>query len=312
MIIQTWSHPAPGMRTWVRVVRLGAVVPAALAGSFIAIMGLGFLPGAVLVGAFALTALLALILACGLLEAPAAQVLGASRGLRPGEQGLLEPPLRLLDRVQLAPRRVLIRLVDTGGEPAVPIGRHTVLVQPWVMTAFYGGGLVTADVAAVIGHAVARQHVGPARTDLAARLWAAPWSLIHGVAHGFARVFSWVPAGGVSWKLRGLLGVVALWQGFQPQGSPALGICAAILVAVSYVAPWADRTWRAAVERDADRILATSGLADPLVHYAQWRDGSGSLERVHRVRRAQNAPASGVAAPRRLVCAWRRVSECAP
>lgn len=292
MIISTWNHPAAVVRTWVRVVRLGAVVPAALAGSFIAIMGLGFLPGAGLVGAFALTALLALMLACGLFEAPAARVLGVSRGLLPGEQALLEPTLRLLARVQLAPRRVLIRLVNTDGEPAVPIGRHTVLVQPWVMTTLYEGGLVTADVAAVIGHAVARQRVGPARTDLAARLWAAPWSLIHGVAQGVARAFSWVPAGGVSWKLRGVLGVVALWQGFQPQGSPVLGICAATLVAVSYLAPWADRTWRAAVERDADRILATSGLADPLVHYAQWRDGSGSLERVHRIRLAQNVPAT--------------------
>ena len=81
MIIQSSNHPAPGIRTWVRVVRLGAVVPAALAGSFIAILGLGFLPGAGLVGAFAMTALLALILACGLLEAPAARVLGVGRGL---------------------------------------------------------------------------------------------------------------------------------------------------------------------------------------------------------------------------------------
>lgn len=304
MTTQSWQPGPKRMPFWVKAVRLCAVVPAALAGSFIAIMGLGFLPGAGLVAAFALTALVALVLVAGYGEGVAARVLGLGRGLRPGEAALLEPTLRLLDRVELEPWRVLVKMVTSGDEPAVPIGRDTVLIDPGVVTALYQRGLVTADVAAVIGHAVARQRVGPAATDLAARLWAAPWSLLYGVIQGIARVFSWVPAGGLAWRLRGSLGVVALWQGFQPGGSPVLGIATFTLIAVSYVAPWANRTWRAAVERVADQILAARGLADPLVHYAQWRGGDRSLERVHRIRRAQHAPTSSStdrsAAPRVL------------
>ena len=41
------------MRTSTKLIRLFAVIPAAIAGSFIAIMGLGFLPDAGLVAAFA-------------------------------------------------------------------------------------------------------------------------------------------------------------------------------------------------------------------------------------------------------------------
>jgi hypothetical protein len=59
-----------------------------------------------------------------------------------------------------------------------------------------------------------------------------------------------------------------------------------VLVAISYVAPAADRTWRAVVERDADRIVAQRGLADPLIYFVQWRQGADSMERVHRIRAA--------------------------
>jgi hypothetical protein len=58
------------------------------------------------------------------------------------------------------------------------------------------------------------------------------------------------------------------------------------LIALSYIAPAADRAWHSIVERDADRIVAQRGLADPLVHLAQWLHGAASLERVHRIRAA--------------------------
>jgi len=269
-----------------KLIRLCAVVPAGLAGSFIAIIGLGFLPGAGLVFAVLGTLLVSIALACGWWDAPAARVFGFARGLRPGQRAVLEPTLSLTKKLDLAPGRVLVRLTDTEGLPATPIGRRTVIVEPWLVQGLYDRRLTAADAATAIGHAVASQRVGPAPFDLAARLWAFPWTLLFVVIRRIARMFSWVPAGELAWHLRIVFGGVALYQGFQPEGNPALGIATAALVALSYIAPAADRAWRSIVERDADRIVAQHGLADPLVHLAQWRHGAAALERVHRIRAA--------------------------
>jgi hypothetical protein len=283
------------MRTSTKLIRLCAVVPAGLAGSFVAIMGLGFLPGAGLVFAFLGTFVVSIVLACGWWEPAAGRIFGFARGLRPGERALLVPTLRLSAQLGLARRRVLVRLIDLDGLRATPIGRRTVIVEPWLLQGLYERRFTTADAATAIGHAVASQRVGPARFDFAARLWAFPWTLLFVIIRQIARVFSWVPAGELAWHLRIVLGVVALVQGFQPDGDPALGVATAVLVAISYIAPAADRAWRSVVERDADRIVVRVGLADPLIHFVQWRHGAASLERVHRIRSAAEEPRSAPA-----------------
>lgn len=253
------------MRTSTKLIRLCAVVPAGLAGSFVAVIGLGFLPDAGLVFAFLGTLVVSIVLACGWLEAPAARIFGFARGLRPGQRAVLEPTLALVEKLDLAPGRVLVRLTDTDGLPATPIGRDKVIVEPWLVQGLYERRLTAADAATAIGHAVASQRVGPSRFDLAARLWAFPWTLAFVVIRQIARIFSWVPAGEFAWHLRIVIGVVAVYQGFQPGGNPTHGVATGVLVAISYVAPAADRAWRAVVERDADRIVAQRGLADPLI-----------------------------------------------
>jgi len=281
------------MRTSTKLIRLCAVVPAGLAGSFVAVIGLGFLPDAGLVFAFLGTLLVSLVLACGWLEAPAARLFGFARGLRPGQRAVLEPTLALVEKLDLAPGRVLVRLTDNDGLPATPIGRGTVIVEPWLVQGLYERRLTTADAATAIGHAAASQRVGPARFDMAARLWAFPWTLVFVLIRQIARIFSWVPAGEFAWHLRIVIGVVAVLQGLQPGGNPTLGVATGVLVAISYVAPAADRTCRAVVERDADRIVAQRGLAGSLIHFVQWRQRAHSMERVHRIRAAAaDRPAS--------------------
>ncbi|MEO5666067.1 MAG: hypothetical protein ABIR39_22585, partial [Nocardioides sp.] len=238
------------------MIRLGVVVPAGLAGSFVAVIGLGFLPDAGLVLAFLGTLVVSLVLACGRLETAATRLFGFARGLSPGQRAVLEPTLALVEKLGLAPGRVLVRLTDTDGLPAIPIGRDTVIVEPWVVQSLYQRRLTTADAATAIGHAVASQRIGPSRFDLAARLWALPWTLVFVIIRRIARACSWVPAGELAWHLRIVMGVIAVHQGFQAGGDPTLGVATGVLVAISYVAPAADRAWRAVVERDADLILA--------------------------------------------------------
>ena len=271
------------MRTSAKLIRLCAVVPSGIAGSFVAVMGLGFLPELGLVAAFAGTLIVSLVLAFGVGEAPAVRIFGFARGLRPGESAVLASPLALLTMLDLEPRRVVMRLTDTGGLPATWIGRHTVVVEPALVQGLYERRLTREDAAAAIGHAVASRRVGPSRCDLAARLWAFPWTLLYVVIRQIARGFSWVPASGFAWQMRFVIGVIVVVQGFGPGGDPALGIATGILIAISYIAPAADRYSRRAVERDADRLVALAGLAGSMVHYAQWQDAADSLERVHRI-----------------------------
>ena len=108
------------MRTSTKLIRLCAVVPAGLAGSFVAVIGLGFLPGEGLVFAFLGTLVVSLVLACGWLEAPTARIFGFARGLRPGQRAVLDPSLALLEKLDLAPGRVLVRLDDDARLPATP------------------------------------------------------------------------------------------------------------------------------------------------------------------------------------------------
>ena len=278
------------MRTSTKLIRLWAVVPAGLAGSFVAVMGLGFLPDSGLVFAFLGTLVVSLVLACGWWEAAATRLFGFAGGLRPGQRAVLEPTLALVEKLGLAPGRVLVRLTDNDGLPVTPIGRDTVIVEPWLVRTLYERRLTTADAATAIGHAVASQRIGPSRFDLAARLWALPWTLVFVVIRQIARIFSWVPAGELAWHLRFVMGVIAVYQGFQPGGNPTLGVATGVLVVTSYIAPAANRMWRAVVERDADLILAQRGLADPLIQFVQWRQGADSMERVHRIRVAAADP----------------------
>ena len=293
------------MRTSTKLIRLFAVVPAGIAGNFIAIMGLGFLPDAGLLAAFAGTLVVSLVLACGFWEPAAARIFGFARGLRPGERATLEHTLALLKVLDLAPGRVLVRFVDTGGLQATPIGRRMVIVEPTVVHGLYERRLSYEDAAAVIGHAVASQRMGPARFDLAARLWAFPWTLLYAVVRQIARAFSWVPAGGFAWHMRFVIGVIVVVQGFQPDGDKTIAIATGILIAISYVAPAADRAWRGVIERDADRIVAHAGLAGSMVAYAQWQLGADSMGRVHRITAAneerKQQKASAAAAHAELV-----------
>ena len=296
------------MRTSTKVIRVGVVVPAGLAGSFVAVIGLGFLPDAGLVLAFLGTLVVSLVLACGRLEAPATRLFGFARGLRPGQRAVLEPTLAVVEKLGLAPGEVLVRLNDTDGLPATPIGRATVIVEPWLVQSLYQRRLTTADAATVIGHAVASQRVGPSRFDLVARLWAFPWTLVF-VIRQIVRACSWVPAGGLAWHLRIVMGVVAVYQGFQVGGDPRLGVATGVLVAISYIAPAADRTWRAVVERDADLVLARRGLAEPLIRFVQWRQGVDSMERAHRIRVAVAGPLAAPPAARTLASLTASTAE---
>jgi len=277
------------MRRSTKLIRLCAVVPAGLAGSVVALMAFGFLPDRAELAAWAVGLALIFILSFGMLEAPAARVLGFARALRPGEQALLTPVVRLAEQSGLPVDRVLVRLVEADGSLVRPIGRRTVIIDPWLVEALHRRAISVPEAAAGIAHAVAALRVGPARFDLAARLWAFPWTILAAVCRRIAEAFSWLPAGRLAWNLRIVVGGVALVQGFQSRQA-GTGVGAAALVAVSYIAPAANKAWCAIIERDADAVVAAHHLGEPLIRLVQRFHVTKSLDRVHRIRSASVVP----------------------
>lgn len=273
------------MSTRALLMRLGYVVPAGLAGCFVAVM---FIHPAVVTYGFVATVGVVLVLSAGRWERPFGSWLGFARRPRPGEWALLEPAVQLATKVGLGPGRVLVRRVDIPGPGVNPIGRHSVIVDPAIVEDLYRGRLSAAAVGTLVAHAVARQRHGP-RYDLAARMWAAPWAVFMVVVECVKAVFSWWPAASLSWSLRGVVGGVVLYQGLQPDGTN-IQLATAALIALSYLAPACNNGWQRAVAREADALVARSGLASPLIAWVQYWQAD-SLERVHRIKVAASLPA---------------------
>jgi hypothetical protein len=296
------------MRTSTKLIRLCAVVPAGLAGGVVALMAFGFLPDLAEIAAWAVGLALVFVLSCGMLEPPAARVLGFARALRPDERTLLTPAVRLVEQAGLRVDRVLVRLVEGNGPLVQPIGRGTVIVDPWLVHALRRRAISVPEAAAAMAHAVAALRVGPARFDLAARLWAFPWTIPTAVCRRIAEAFFWLPAGRLAWNLRIIVGGVALVQGFQ-NGQPGTGVGVAALVAVSYVGPAANKGWCAIIERDADAVVAAHHLGEPLIRLVQRFYVTKPLERVQRIRRA--SVVLGEVVPEKVLVAasrWRLTS----
>lgn len=220
------------MRTSARLLRLGAVVPAAIAACVVALMASGFLPDSIEVTAWGLWLAAFVVFCRGVLEGLAARLLAGARQPRPGERALLAPAVRLMEKAGLAAGRVLVRNRTSRRHLVEPIGRHTIVVDPRLVEGLFCRTLSVAEAAAAMAHASAALRVGPARFDVATRFWALPWTLLAGLCRGISESLSGAPGGGLAWRLRFVVGGVAVVQAFQG-GRPGVGIGVGVLVAVS-------------------------------------------------------------------------------
>lgn len=262
-----------------------AVVPIMLVGGFVLVIGLGFVPNEVLVLGLMGLAALSGVLSLGWGESVAARVLGLARGPGSLEAQGLAGAGGLASARGLGVDRVLVRWGVMSGfihEPATPIGRRSVIVEPWVIDRLRVGELTNDDVAALLAHAAAFQRDGLFRFDLAVRVWTWPCAVVMCGVAAVARGFGWVPAAGVTWRMRILVGVVALLQGFQAGGNRALGIVAFCVVSGSYLVPAAGSWWFRRAQSRADRLTAGAGFARALEDMA-WARDTGSVRTTERV-----------------------------
>lgn len=276
------------------VLKVAAFAPAVVASTLLTVAFAPLLPplaGWVLFvgGLLAMTAL-----SCGPGEDFAIRALFRGRRLTTGEERLLAPAVRLLCQRGLCPPvtrlwvRDSVHPISSGG-----VGRRSVIVSGGLIAAVRDGQLPSDQAAAVIAHAAGTVRAGVVRCDAALKFWTVPWQLVRNVGVGAARWFAWIPLAGLAWRLRFIVGGIALVQGLI-DGRPAAiaaGIGAGLVVALSYLTPRLAASWATAVSEAGDHEVDRAGLGEPLAAYLRRCPRSPeTFERIHRLSGA--APAS--------------------
>lgn len=282
------------------VLKVAAFAPAVVASTLLTVTFAPLLPplaGWILLvgGLVAMTALTG-----GLWEDLAVRTLFRGRRLTPAEERLLAPAVTLLCQRELGPPvtrlwvRDSVHLVCSGG-----VGRRSVIVSGGLIAAVRDGQLPSNQAAAVIAHAAGTVRAGVVRCDAALEFWTVPWQLVRTVGVGAARWFTWIPLAGLAWRLRFLVGGIALVQGLI-DGRPAAiaaGIGAGLVVALSYLTTRLAASWATAVSEAGDREVDRAGLGEPLAAYLRRCPRSPeTLERIPRLSGAEPAPRPSLAA----------------
>lgn len=239
-------------------------------------------------------------LSCGMGEDFAIRALFRGRRLTTAEERLLAPALTLLCQRGLGPPvtrlwvRDSVHPISSGG-----VGRRSVIVSGGLIAAVRDGQLPSDQAAAVIAHAAGTVRAGVVRCDAALEFWTVPWQLVRTVGVGAARWFAWIPLAGLAWRLRFIVGGIALVQGLI-DGRPAAiaaGIGAGLVVALTYLTPRLAALWATAVSEAGDREVDRAGLGQALAAYLRRCSRSPeTIDRIHRLAGPEPAPRPSLAA----------------
>src|ERR1035437_5503944 len=190
------------------------------------------LPGLTLfAGGLTLTA----VLCAGGLEPPAVRLLGHARVLSEAEAAALAPAIALLCQRGLAPPAVELYARDGEvGISAGAAGRHSVVVSSGLLQAAQLGQLPADQAAAVIAAAVGRIRLGQTRVDIAIEFWTIPWQLLRAVCLGIAKAVGMFPLTQFAWRIRFVMGAVAVVQSMA-DGRIVAGAVVAVFIALTYL-----------------------------------------------------------------------------
>ena len=187
-----------------------------------------------------------------------------------------------------------VHLISSGG-----VGHRSVIVSGGLIAAVRDGQLPSDQATAVIAHAAGTVRAGVVRCDAALEFWTVPWQLVRTIGVGAARWFAWIPLAGLAWRLRFIVGGIALVQGLI-DGRPAAiaaGIGASLVVALSYLMPRLAALWATAVSEAGDLEVDRAGLGQPLAAYLRRCSRSPeTFERIHRLIGDEPEPRPSLAA----------------
>jgi hypothetical protein len=276
-----------------------AVIPALSAGALMTVMIWPALPGPLQVGASCSMAIVSALLLVGSGESVAARLLFGARRMSQTEDAHLRSVMSDLEQLGLNLPMTQVYVARRPGSPiCAAVGRRSMILSCEVLAAITARQLPRREAMAFIAHAIESVRSGMSRQDALIRLWSLPWLLLSTLGRPFGRLLN--PA----WKLRGLLVAVAVWRslvGDTPtSGSTngaAIGCALATLLALTYAAPHASKSWRDHVIARADDVIVSTGLGPDLVRLLRRLPRTRTTDM--RLRRLAPGPIRSSPLPRR-------------
>ncbi|MDQ2852230.1 MAG: hypothetical protein M3Y49_16170 [Actinomycetota bacterium] len=236
-------------------------------------------------GFFAVEVVVLGVLATGRAETLAVRMLARAREPREYELAALRPAIAVLEELELASPAVELLVRD--GQAGIRVGaagRRTVVVSQGLVEAIAAARVRPDEVAALLTHAIGRIRSGQTRYDVALEFWLLPWRMLQSFSRGVGRAIGWFPLTALAWRMRFVTGAMALVQGIN-EGRAVFGVIGALVVALSYAGPWAERHANLMAEEEADQFVAAAGLGDALARFLErGRPTPHVLQRIHRLR----------------------------
>lgn len=221
------------------LLKAAVVIPDLMIASLLWLVIIGLLPP---VAGFVLMVgglIFAVVLAAGLGEDLTVRVLYRARRATPNEAPRLAVAWRIATH-RLDADGFRLRIVSHG-PPVGTAGRQHVLLRKDV--AAYCTNQITAhQVAALIAQGIGRLRHGHTRFDLLWTFWTIPWDLIRGLARRIGRRVAWIPLVQFAWRIRIVVGTIAVILETQAGRWP-LAIIIGAFIALSYVVPRSRSAW---------------------------------------------------------------------
>lgn len=222
------------------LLKAAVVVPDVLISSLLWLLIIAALPPVV---GFALAVggvVIGAVLAAGLGEDTVVRFLYRARRATPAEVPRLAVAWRIATH-QTDADGVLLRIVSHG-PPVGTAGRHHVLLRRDVVSAYCANEITARQIAALIAGGIGRLRHGHVRFDLLWAVWTIPWDLIRGGAYTIAGRLAWIPLVHLAWRIRLVVGTIAVVLETQAGRWPSPIIIAG-LIALSYLMPKWLRSW---------------------------------------------------------------------
>lgn len=228
------------------LLKAAVVIPDLIIASLLWLVIIALLPP---VAGFVLTVgglIFAVVLAAGLGEDFTVRVLYLARRATPAEAPRLAVAWRIATH-QLDADGVRLRIVSHG-PPVSTAGRRHVLLRKDVVFAYCTNQMAAHQVAAMITQGIGRLHHGYTRFDLLWTFWIIPWDLVRGLAHAIGRRLVWIPFLQFAWRIRIVVGAIAVVLETQAGRWPSAMVIGIVLV-LSYLMPRWQHSWARDLER---------------------------------------------------------------
>lgn len=258
------------MNGWTRTLRAVAIAPTVVVSTVAWLVLAALLPAAA--GGFVVlsapTALAMLWLGqsgrIGFLVDQVGVLLAGGREPTKNELEALQPVTTRLAELEVDSMQLLVSR-SAQPHPAVrPSGRDYVVVSPFLIEAVRRRQLLAEHAVALIAHDVGWLRAQPTRGAIAIAAWTLPGRALSAGASRLGTAAHRGPLLGFAWRMRILIGIVAVIQSAVESRVTSAGLVA-VLLAVTYTTPAARRAHDARLRAAADQYVSDRGLGPALL-----------------------------------------------